>query len=139
VQVGKGQKTVVVLGEARSGTSVTAGILAILGVDMGSVYFSTKSNPKGSFEDRDVQKLNREFFSEGRGREDLLGSAELQTTHRAAVRDGTKYSKAHFGKVQRQVGLGLEEPEDSSDNGVVSALPHESSFGDSVQESIGNG
>lgn len=59
---GQRQKTVVVLGAARSGTSVTAGILEALGVDMGTVGSSRKWNPKGSFEDKDFQKLNRDIF-----------------------------------------------------------------------------
>ena len=59
---GQRQKTVVVLGAARSGTSMTAGILEALGVDMGTVGSSKKWNPKGSFEDKDFQKLNRDIF-----------------------------------------------------------------------------
>jgi hypothetical protein len=55
-------KTVVVLGAARSGTSVTAGILEALGVDMGSIGASKKWNPKGSFEDKDFQRLNKAIF-----------------------------------------------------------------------------
>ena len=56
------QKTVVVLGAARSGTSVTAGMLQVLGVDMGSIGPSKKWNPEGSFEDKDFQRLNRDIF-----------------------------------------------------------------------------
>ena len=56
------RKTVVVLGAARSGTSVTAGMLQVLGVDMGSIGPSKKWNPKGSFEDKDFQRLNRDIF-----------------------------------------------------------------------------
>ncbi len=65
MQAGVGQKTVVVLGASRSGTSVTAGMLSILGVDMGSVGSYRKTNPKGAFEDKDFQKLNREIFQLG--------------------------------------------------------------------------
>ena len=55
------QKSVVVLGLARSGTSVVAGILRALGVDMG---FSVrdKANPYGSIEDRDFAQLHKKIF-----------------------------------------------------------------------------
>lgn len=69
MQQGKGPKTVVVLGVSRSGTSVAAGVLSILGVDMGFVGDSTKTNPKGAFEDKDFQRLNREIFKSVRGEE----------------------------------------------------------------------
>ena len=58
---GQIQKTVVVLGLARSGTSVITGILRILGVEMGSSV-NDKANPYGSFEDRDFALLHREIF-----------------------------------------------------------------------------
>src|SRR5262245_15383686 len=58
---GQRQKTVVVLGLARSGTSVVTGVLKILGVEMGSSV-NDKANPFGSFEDRDFALLHREIF-----------------------------------------------------------------------------
>jgi hypothetical protein len=54
-------KTVVVLGLARSGTSVVTGMLKILGVDMGPST-DGQSNPRGSNEDRDFAKLHGEIF-----------------------------------------------------------------------------
>lgn len=56
------QKTVVVLGMARSGTSVVTGVLRILGVDVGIGPTPSKTNPFGSFEDPDFLKLNNEIF-----------------------------------------------------------------------------
>ncbi|HSE84298.1 MAG TPA: sulfotransferase domain-containing protein [Thermodesulfobacteriota bacterium] len=56
------QKTVVVLGPPRSGTSTTAGLLNILGVDMGNLRDATPENPKGLFEDKDFLSLIREIF-----------------------------------------------------------------------------
>jgi hypothetical protein len=55
------QKSVIVLGLARSGTSVVAAILRALGVDMG---FSVrdKANPYGSLEDRDFAQLHKKIF-----------------------------------------------------------------------------
>jgi hypothetical protein len=46
-------KTVLVLGTARSGTSMTAGILSTLGVFMGETSNQSPQNPKGSFENPD--------------------------------------------------------------------------------------
>ena len=43
-------KTVIVLGNARSGTSITAGMLKILGVGMDSRINPNPFNPKGDFE-----------------------------------------------------------------------------------------
>lgn len=44
-------KSVVVLGNARSGTSMASGLLSILGVDMHQSHNPNRGNPKGSFED----------------------------------------------------------------------------------------
>lgn len=50
---------VVLLGATRSGTSVTAGVLAGLGVDLGSdLRPADRQNPFGYFEDRDFLRLN---------------------------------------------------------------------------------
>lgn len=56
------RKVVVVLGAPRGGTSVTAGLLSVLGVDMGNLRGSTPKNPKGLFEDRDFLALIREII-----------------------------------------------------------------------------
>jgi hypothetical protein len=53
----KKQKTVVVLGPPRSGTSTMGGLLSILGVDMGRVREPKLKNPKGFYEDRDFLNL----------------------------------------------------------------------------------
>jgi hypothetical protein len=55
-------RTVVVLGASRSGTSVTAGVLSALGVDMGRVREGTADNPMGAFEDRDFEAIHRDLF-----------------------------------------------------------------------------
>src|SRR4051794_19283438 len=57
------QKTVVVLGLARSGTSVTTGVLEALGVDMGPPSWPTDWNPKGNFEDEDFGKLHKAILN----------------------------------------------------------------------------
>jgi hypothetical protein len=57
------QKTVVVLGQARSGTSVTTGVVETLGVDMGPPSYPTDWNPKGNFEDEDFGKLHKAILN----------------------------------------------------------------------------
>lgn len=57
------QKTVVVLGLARSGTSVTTGVLEVLGVDMGPPSWPTEWNPKGNFEDEDFGRLHKAILN----------------------------------------------------------------------------
>lgn len=57
------QKTVVVLGLARSGTSVTTGVLETLGVDMGPPSWPTDWNPKGNFEDEDFARLHKAILN----------------------------------------------------------------------------
>jgi len=53
-------QTVIILGMFRSGTSMVAGILDILGVDMGSDMLpESRANPLGYFEDRAFMDLNR--------------------------------------------------------------------------------
>lgn len=59
-------KTVLILGLARSGTSVVTGVLRLLGVDVGARDYADKSNPYGSFEDRDFRRLHREIFERAR-------------------------------------------------------------------------
>ena len=43
-------KTVIVLGNARSGTSMTAGILFYIGVNISHVHKPNSQNPRGAFE-----------------------------------------------------------------------------------------
>ena len=56
------KKTVVVLGPPRSGTSTVAGLLHILGVDMGRLRPPNPDNPKGFFEDKDFLFLMDDIF-----------------------------------------------------------------------------
>jgi hypothetical protein len=58
---GDQEKTVVVLGLARSGTSVVTAMLGAIGVEMGSSLYD-KANPLGSFEDDDFAALHKEIF-----------------------------------------------------------------------------
>lgn len=63
-----GEKEIVILGMHRSGTSLVAGWLHILGVDMGSdVHGPSEANPKGFFEDMEFRKLNEMILFEAKG------------------------------------------------------------------------
>lgn len=54
------QKTVVVLGQARSGTSMTAAILHYLGVDLNPASVVRPEKPRGYFEDLQINLLTRD-------------------------------------------------------------------------------
>jgi len=61
-------KTVVVLGMHRSGSSMVAGVLNRLGVDMGRNFVRQSwSNPVGHFEDKDFVQLNKSILKEAGG------------------------------------------------------------------------
>ncbi len=61
-------KTVVILGMFRSGTSMTAAILDILGVGFGEDLLpGSRANPLGYFEDRSFMDLNRRIVREAGG------------------------------------------------------------------------
>jgi len=55
-------KAIIVLGQERSGTSMVAGILKIVGIDMGKDRVLTGWNPKGSFEDLEFRNLSKEIY-----------------------------------------------------------------------------
>lgn len=58
-----GEKTVVVLGMHRSGSSLTSGLLEALGVDMGErLMAESRANPVGYFEDEAFLQLNRKIL-----------------------------------------------------------------------------
>jgi hypothetical protein len=60
---GHTSKTIVVLGNAKSGTSLVAGLTHILGVDLGSVFIEADEyNPRGYFEDSDFVHLTDAIF-----------------------------------------------------------------------------
>lgn len=63
------QKSVVILGIARSGTSVTSGILNILGVNMGNIRSPSRINPKGFYEDYEFNLLIQKMWRAAGARE----------------------------------------------------------------------
>jgi len=74
-------KTVVVLGMHRSGTSMVAGVLARLGVDMGQELLGKSwSNPLGHFEDKDFVELNERIL-------DAAGGSWNNPPSESAIRD----------------------------------------------------
>jgi len=61
-------KSVVILGMFRSGTSMTAGILDLLGVDFGeNLLPESRANPLGYFEDMSFMDLNRKIIKAAGG------------------------------------------------------------------------
>lgn len=77
------RETIIVLGNARSGTSLTAGILSRLGVSMNQVEESNPGNPKGAYEDPFFLLLTRAIknsIDAGRTRD------ELQFMYDAAIK-----------------------------------------------------
>lgn len=61
-------KTIIVLGMHRSGTSMIAGILKILGINMGEKLLGADwSNPLGHFEDIEFISLNDEILKKAEG------------------------------------------------------------------------
>jgi len=60
------KKTVIVLGIARSGTSMAAGMLHLMGVDMCPERNPSTQNPGGSFENREFIALTTKIRADGR-------------------------------------------------------------------------
>lgn len=57
------KKAILVLGAPRSGTSVTTGLLSLLGLPLGNNLTKPQSwNPKGDFEDKCVMELNKRLI-----------------------------------------------------------------------------
>lgn len=57
-------KNVIILGSGRSGTSLLAGILSSAGYYMGNNYLAqNQSNPKGFFEDYEVNTINEDILN----------------------------------------------------------------------------
>ena len=95
----QGPGCIVVAGMHRSGTSLTAGLLAQLGVEMGPrLVPSDMANPRGYFEDLDIvhfhQRVFRESMPQGNGGHpdwgwtptDVVGSEEMASWAPTAAR-----------------------------------------------------
>ena len=54
---------VVVLGSHRAGTSAVAGLLALAGLELGSVIPPASDNPRGFFESRAVVEANKQILA----------------------------------------------------------------------------
>ena len=56
--------SVIVAGMHRSGTSLTAGLLARLGIDMGrDLVPADRANPRGYFEDVELVRFHQRMFA----------------------------------------------------------------------------
>jgi glycosyltransferase involved in cell wall biosynthesis len=99
---------VIVSGMHRSGTSLTAGLLARLGVDMGTdLVPADRANPRGYFEDRDVVRFHRRAFAERLPPSDS-GHADWGWTPDASVapRDLDRWQADARGLVARRAATG---------------------------------
>jgi hypothetical protein len=55
-------REIIILGMHRSGTSALAGVLHIMGINMGERFVSGPDNPKGHWEDIDFRQLNGQIL-----------------------------------------------------------------------------
>lgn len=95
------KKTVVVLGSPRSGTSMTAGILSLIGVDMGKVRKPDPQNPRGYFEDLDFLSLCKDIIKDA--------DRESDGFHLPKLDDIKESQKKYDNKFQRLIDRKKEE------------------------------
>lgn len=69
-------KTVIILGTARSGTSMISGIVHHLGIDMNPVDNPSSQNPRGSYEDRNLIRLTTDIMVDERDGKDVSRNVE---------------------------------------------------------------
>ena len=104
----KDGKTVVVLGVGRSGTSVTAGILNIMGVALGESKSADETNPRGYFEDLEISGLIREILISAGGDDTNLPS------HKKIMAQKEKFGKRIegliFDKTRKNILWGWKVP-----------------------------
>jgi len=88
------EKTVIVLGNARSGTSMISGILSILGVNMNQQDNPHRGNPKGSFEDVDFLNVTMQM------RMDMMAGiplAKIRETYICQIEDLLHHRRGLWG------------------------------------------
>ena len=89
-------KSIVVMGNARSGTSMTAGLLSILGVNMGEVSVKDMKknqiiqNPKGAFENPDFTKLTSDMHKDWT---DGMGYISLNKKYEQKIKDTIAFNQ----------------------------------------------
>jgi hypothetical protein len=90
-------KTVIILGEARSGTSMVAGLTHLLGVNMHPKDNPSEQNPKGSFEDPEFIGLTQKLYLENWQTNNLETIAEIVRIRNADDQDwGWKSALTHY-------------------------------------------
>lgn len=67
-------KTVIILGNARSGTSMVSGFVHHLGVDMNPCHNPSVQNPKGSYEDQNLVQYTTDVWIKKEGSIDFLNN-----------------------------------------------------------------
>ena len=89
------QRNCLILGSGRSGTSMAAGILARAGYFMGAELWPADiGNPKGYFEDREVNKINDELIAPAprrRRRTDCASSCSATSRYLVTTSTGSRY------------------------------------------------
>ena len=99
------RKTVVILGMHRSGTSMIAGILDCLGVDLGEDQPGKQwSNPLGHFEDADFLSLNKNILASAGG------SWDHPPKKSAIIAQREKFRSSIAELIDRQSKDGIESP-----------------------------
>lgn len=102
VQSGSGVACPIVLGAPRGGTSVTAGILDVLGVDLGDLRGPDDLNPRGYYEDKELLNLCSAIFEEAR--EDADGFSPPSRRAIAAV--GPEFERDIRSYIERRRAAG---------------------------------
>ncbi|MCK5061125.1 sulfotransferase [Candidatus Parcubacteria bacterium] len=94
-------KTVIVLGMHRSGTSAVAGVINSLGVSMGEKHFIKKDykNPFGYYEDLRFIELNKKILNEQNNDITRVPSAERIMAQKEKYRDQIKKLLAENSKI----------------------------------------
>ena len=98
-------KNVIILGSGRSGTSMVAGTLAKAGYYMGEQLLpANKANPKGFFEDIEVNAINEDILSSvAPRRPKILGDIFFVTTP-CLIKDGYwLFRKKNHPALRRQL------------------------------------
>lgn len=85
----KNRKTVIVLGLACSGTSVVAGMLHNMGINMNPTDNAVTGYPYGSFEDPELQELTKLMTSEGLRAKKGIKEKELDRMAKSLIRKRT--------------------------------------------------
>lgn len=86
-------KTIIVLGTARSGTSMTAGILFFLGVNISHEHCPNSQNPKGAFESSGWNTLTTEVYKKI---EQKIDKSTIKELYESKIKDLVKQNSSEM-------------------------------------------